>query len=196
MPQTVAIACSIFRPELEQLRSRGKVEFSIRYFDSTLHMVPPELAETLTGAVSEERGRGRRVLLVYGDCHPYMSDAAKDPEVGRVRGCNCCEILLGKESYRRLRREKVFFLLPEWILRWRETIAVLPGADAKTTIDIMRDEHAKLLFLDTGALPVPDAELRACSEYFGLPYEVLAVSLEHMLGEIEDALREVESREE
>ena len=191
----MAIACSIFRPELEQLRSRGEVEFPIRYFDSTLHMVPPELAETLTGAVSEERGRDRRVLLIYGDCHPYMNDAAKDPEVGRVRGCNCCEILLGKERYRRLRREKVFFLLPEWILRWRETIAVLPGADAKTTIDIMRDEYAKLLYLDTGALPVPDVELHECSEYFGLPYEVLAVSPEHLLGEIDEALQEVESRE-
>jgi len=55
-------------------------------------------------------------------------------------------------------------------------------------ISLMQEMHRKLVYLDTGLAPVPENALKECSEYFGLPNEVLQVSLGHLRSAIEEAL--------
>ena len=52
----------------------------------------------------------------------------------------------------------------------------------------MREMHSKLIYLDTGTRPVPMKDLEDCSQYCGLPWEVLQVSLEPLRKCIQDAL--------
>ena len=189
----VCIACSVFKPELTALHERGRIDFPIRYLDSCLHMSPVELYERMNALVENERSHNHRVLLIYGDCHPYMADLAASSDVVRVRGLNCGEILLGRGKYKPLLKENVFCLFPEWTLRWRDILTMLFDLNEEFTIEIMQDEHSKLVYLDTGVRPVPQEELKACSEYFGLPYEVFSVSLDHLLGVIQDAIRELKN---
>lgn len=190
-PHITCIACSIFRPELEALAGKGLLDLPITYVDSNLHMDPALLHTEMEALLQEEQEQGHRVVLIIGDCHPYVVDQAKSPNVARVTGTRCGDVLLGRERYRILLKEKAFILFSEWILRWRELLTRLLDLDEESTIEIMRDEHAKFVYVDSGTCPVPHEELRACSEHFGLPYEVERLSLEPFLGRVQEALRDL-----
>lgn len=184
---TVCIGCSIFKLELEALKASGRLGFPLYFRDSGLHMDPSKLESHLTPLVEGELDEGRRVILVYGDCHAHMADLDARPCVARTVGINCCEILLGREAYRKGRREGAFFVLAEWAIRWREVFQTLLGLDRNNMEGLMQDMHSKLVYLDTGLVPIPTEELEAFSEYCGLPWEAMEVSLEPLLDSIQAA---------
>ncbi len=180
----VCIACSIFKRELQALQEKGQLSFPVRYLDSMLHMKPEQLRDQLTALVDEELQQGRRVILIYGDCQSHMIDLAEKPGVVRTEGINCVEIFLGSQRYRQLRAEGVFFLLPEWAMRWKEIFQNELGLNEDNAKDIMTGMHKKLIYLDTGVFPVPEDHLRALSQYCGLPWSILRTSHEYLLHSI------------
>ncbi|MBF0525321.1 MAG: DUF1638 domain-containing protein [Deltaproteobacteria bacterium] len=185
------IACAIFRREIEALQSAGLLDFPFRYLSSMLHITPAGLEDQLQGLISAERRKGRPVLLVYGDCCAHMLDFEAGPGVARTSGINCCEIVLGREIYRRLRAEVAFFLMPEWALRWREIFEQELGLHGENARDFMTDMHAKMIYLDTGLMPVPQAVLAEMSDFAGLPCGVLPVTLEPLLANMRDACERI-----
>ncbi len=192
MSQITCIACSVFRPELTALQKREQLDLPIRYLDSNLHMVPTALHKRMTLLLKHELNQGHQVLLIYGDCHAHMVEIGASPNVARVQGANCCEMLLGRKQYKQLFNEKAFYLFPEWTLRWREILGTLLDFGEEATIELMQEMHSKLMYLDTGVLPVPEDELKICCEYFGLPCEVLPVSLKRFLTGIHEAISALE----
>ncbi len=174
----VGIACSVYQPELNALNERGEIDLPVRYLDSQLHMVPAQLREQLTKVIDKERAKGNRVLLLYGDCHVHMIDHSEDSAVRRIKGINCCSILLGKDRYRELVRGQTFFLFPEWVDRWRELMVNVPSTSSPATLDLVRDQVKHLVYLDTGIRPVPKDDLNACADHFGLAWEAVPVTLD------------------
>jgi len=182
------IACSVFREELNALQERGLLDLNIRFLDSGLHVKPAELRERMVPILESEREQGHEVLLAYGDCHPHMAELMERQGVARTCGFNCSEILLGREQYRKLIKEGAFFMFPEWTLRWWDIFSMLLELDLGSTAEVMRDMHSKLVYLDTGVVPVPKEKLKACADYCSLPFEVLHISLDNLLGGINEAL--------
>lgn len=177
----VILSCSIFRKELERLRDEGNLKLPIIYLDSLLHLKPEDLQTKMESAVNLALDEYQKVLLLYGDCHPYINDGYEADRVFRVKGINCCEILLGSEDFRRLRRESVFFLLEEWVYRWQEIFIDGLGLTERLAPMFMGSVHKTLVYLDTGSSPIPWEELRQMSLYFKLPMEVLPISDQMLL---------------
>lgn len=191
----VVITCGVFAAEVAALISVHWPNLLLHSFNSMLHMKPDHLGMRLATQIDEERQRGHRVLLVYGDCSATMLGLENQPDVARTRAHNCCELLLGWDEYRRLEHERVFFLLPEWARRWQHIFMHELGLSHQNARDLMQDMHSRLVYLDTGLVEVPEASLAACAEFTGLSYEVLAVSLEPLKTAIEEAiLRLAENR--
>ena len=190
--EIVCVACGIFEVELRALQQRGELPYPLRFLSSMLHMVPAELDKELAVAVDEELQVGRQVILVYGDCHASMFEMANRPNVARTEGINCCEVLLGSQDYRTLRAEGAFFLMNDWAIRWREASACELGLSEHNATDLMREMHSKLIYIDTGAVPVPRVELDAMSAYCGLEWETLTISLEPLRNSILDAARRLD----
>ncbi len=153
-----------------------------------MHMQPERLASSLQSVLDSDLKQGQRVVLIYGDCCARMTALEAQPGVVRTRGKNCCELLLGSEEYRRLSHEGAFFLIPEWACRWKEIFAQELGLNRANATSLMQELHHKLMYLDTGLTPVPEAALQECAEYCGLPYEVRPVSLELLHSAIKEAL--------
>jgi hypothetical protein len=193
--KSICIACSIFKSELEELTARGEVDFPVRYLDSMLHMDPAKLHRKLDSLLRGELKNGKRVILLYGNCHPHMMEQESLPRVCRVKGMNCPEILLGREAYRNLRREGAFILLPEWTMRWREIFETELGLEEKVAKDFMQDMHSKLLYLDSGNISVPAEHLMALSDYTGLSWEVIPIGPDHLLAAIREALMRMAENE-
>jgi hypothetical protein len=192
-PHRIAvICCGVFQTEVTALLRRDLPDVAIRVLNSMLHMNPEKLALRLDEIVADEVGQGHKVLLVYGDCCMRMTALAELPGVARVRGNNCCDLLLGNDEYRRLSHEGAFFLFPEWMHRWLHIFTAELGLNRDNATSLMGDMHTRLVYLDTGVVPVPEGDLVACSRYCGLPWEVLKVSLEPLSAAIRDALRVLE----
>ncbi len=189
--KVVFIACSIFKSELEEIKKKSALNISVRYVPSMLHMSPEGLNLRLKSLLQEELARSKKVVLLFGDCHPYMHEQESLPGVCRVEGMNCPEILLGHTRYSSMRMEGSFFLMAEWSKRWREVFKEGLGLKGKTAKDFMKDMHDKLVYLDTGLLPVPMRELEEMSDYSGLPYEIMSVSLEPLLAEIRRCMERI-----
>ncbi|HET9569867.1 MAG TPA: DUF1638 domain-containing protein [Bacteroidales bacterium] len=166
----IIIACSIFRKELEFLQSRRNMDVPIVYLDSMLHMQPVLLRKKLDETL--QAYRDFKIILLYGDCHARMLDYEKNPNILRSPGINCCEILLGSEKYRSLRKEGAFILLPEWINRWKEVFVDYMGfKNAQTAKSFMGEMHHKLVFVDTGLHDRESLPFDEISEFLGLPME-------------------------
>lgn len=189
----VVICCAVFQPEVQALLQHNWPDLAISFQNSMLHMKPDKLAIRLDTLIQEELRQGHKVLLVYGDCCMGMAALTERPGVVRVRGNNCCDLLLGRDEYRRLSHEGAFFLFPEWTHRWRHIFSVELGLNQDNATSLMGDMHRKLVYLDTGVIPVPTGELLECSRYCGLPWETLTVSLEPLRKAIQDALDKLET---
>lgn len=187
-PKGVMIGCSVLQAEVESLREVHWQDHKRIFLPSMMHMHPERLASSLESVLNAELKKGYGVVLIYGDCCPRMTELEALAGVVRTRGKNCCELLLGPEEYRRLSHEGAFFLIPEWVRRWKEIFTKELGLNRDNATSLMRDMHRKLMYLDTGLAPVPGKELRECAEYCGLPYEVLQVSLGHLHSAIEEAV--------
>ncbi|MBS1251658.1 MAG: hypothetical protein MAG451_00691 [Anaerolineales bacterium] len=81
--------------------------------------------------------------------------------------------------------------MPEWTVRWREIFRDDLGLTAEVARDFMDEMHTRLLYLDTGIMPVPEKHLQAVSAYTGLPWEVVTVESDHLLDAILSTLEEL-----
>jgi len=183
------IACSIFRKEIEALQASGQLDLEVEFLHSMLHMVPAKLEERLQGALEHLRTEDARqeVVIAYGDCCGHMDTFESAQATARTEGINCCEIILGRETYRRLRKEGAFFLMPEWALSWRQIFVGQLGLLGPCAKSFMQEMHSRLIYLDTGLVPVPHDTLQEASEFMGLPLEILPVSLDPLLASLHQA---------
>lgn len=166
--------------------------WTVRYLSSMLHMRPVELASNLATALGTQNHE-EPMVIIYGDCCMMMEQFEQIPGVARTKGANCCELILGKDLYTAMIRDGVFFLLPEWTHRWEEVFTRELGLSKENATDLMQDMHTRLVYLDTGVIPVPRNEIIRCSSFCGLPYEIMTVSCDHLKILIDNAVSRAES---
>jgi hypothetical protein len=187
-PTSILIGCSVLQAEIEAVVAQRWPGMQTRFLDSMLHMNPDRLEAALRDEMDGASGEAVRLLIAYGDCCAGMTLLEQRPRVARVPARNCCELLLGRDEYRRLSREGAFFLLPEWTHRWREVFEQRLGLSGPTAADFMRDLQSRLIYLDTGLAPVPGETLAECSRFCGLPVEVRTVTLDQLAGALSEAI--------
>ncbi len=167
----VIIACSIFKNELDQLSNEGRLLVPVIYLNSMLHMKPRELKVLLDAKIEEYKKF--KIILLFGDCHARMIDYEKNPNILRSPGINCCEIFLGTQEYKKIRKEGAFILLPEWVERWKEAFVDTMGfKTSKMAKPFMREMHSKIVYVDTGFTEQNKMLFDEISEFLGLPLEI------------------------
>ncbi|HOD39355.1 MAG TPA: DUF1638 domain-containing protein [Candidatus Wallbacteria bacterium] len=189
------IACSIFKKEIETLQKEDKIKIPAVYLDSMQHMFPERLNENLKKAVAEQTSHGRKSVLIYGECHAFMDAYIANPCAVRVGGMNCIEIFLGRDSYRALRNEGAFFLIPEWAVRWKDIFQKELGLNERNAKDFMKEMHTKIVYLDTGVSAANGKIISEISEYTGLAVEIKKISLDVFLKTLEDAVKRLNAYE-
>lgn len=179
------IACSIFKYELEKMDQMLDITIPISFYDSYLHLFPDELSNVLTEQVENRLKKDQKVLLICGDCHPFMKEMSERKNVNKLPGCNCVEILIGRELRRKLTREGAFFLLPEWTVRWKEIFKELLELPPEHIKSLLHEQHKKFIYLDTGVLSVPYKEIEECAAFFNLPYDIMKISIDFFINNLQ-----------
>lgn len=187
------ICCSVLHRELEAFALQQYPDAELVFLDSMLHMHPEKLRLTIDAALAARPNRD--CLLVYGDCHAHMQETSRRPCCVRTNAVNCGELLLGREPYRFFRKQGVFLFLPEWTERWKEVfINELGFSDQSLAREFMRESQRRLVYLDTGLIPVPKIALEEIADYFGMPVDVLAVSLNVLHQNVRLAVQHLQTR--
>ena len=187
------ICCGVLRREIMEILRQDHPEAEQIFLESMLHMHPEMLREAID-EVMTPRG-DRPCLLVYGDCHAHIQETGKQPNCAKTEAINCGDLLLGRELYRTYRNEKAFLFLPEWTERWREVFQTEMGfLDQELARDFMQENQSKLIYLDTGIVPVPRETLDEISEYFSMPIEVITVTLDHLRQKVRVAVQRLEEK--
>ncbi len=192
MKDVLAITCGIFQAEMAALAPRFP-RLQLIFADSMLHMRPDLLQERIDALLRQHSAD--KVLFIYGDCTPRIVELCRKPGFAKTAGINCCEILLGREEYRRLRKSGAFFFLPEWTLRWRDVFERELGfAGGRGVEDMLREVHSHFIYLDTGVLPMPGSVLDEISRELGLPMQQLSVGLPCLEQKISAALETLDAQ--
>lgn len=188
------ICCSVLRRELEAFASRQHPDAELVFLDSMLHMHPEKLRLIIDAALAARPDRD--CLLVYGDCHAHMHETVRRPHCARTSSVNCGELLLGRDTYRSFRNQKVFLFLPEWTERWREVfLKELGFSDRSLACEFMQESQRRLVYLDTGLIAVPEQTLKEIADHFGMPVDVLAVSLDELHQAVSLAMHHLQTRD-
>lgn len=100
---TCVVACAVFKPVVKYLQmTRRYPNLRLTYLPSNLHLNPQELKERLLEEVVAARGRGERVICLYGDCFPDIDGFCQQHGIIKVAGHYCYEMLLGTEQFKQL----------------------------------------------------------------------------------------------
>jgi hypothetical protein len=187
--KTALVACGVFAPEFQIMDGNLRDGFDAVFVDSMLHLEPGVLDERIGGVLD---GLGTEALILYGDCWAHALEMGSRKGRVRTQGINCCEIMLGSNRFRELRRAGAFFMMPEWIDRWEEIFKARLGfKDEKLAKEFMADTMKKIVYLDTGSRVPPLKTLAAISDYLGLPFEIEPTGTRHLEASLRAALSEL-----
>jgi hypothetical protein len=193
MKSLTVICCSVLRREIEEILSRDYPEAEMIFLSSMLHMHPEMLRKAIDGVLLTRPDRP--CLLVYGDCHAHIQETAELPLCTKTDAINCGDLLLGRDLYQTFRREKAFLFLPEWTKRWREVFQKELGfSDQSLAREFMQENQSRLIYIDSGLIPVPEKTLFEISEYFSMPMDIVSVSLDQLRETVLSAVKNLEAR--
>jgi hypothetical protein len=58
----------------------------------------------------------------------------------------------------------------------------------------MQESQRRLVCVDTGLIPVPEKTLQEISEFFGMPMEIVAISLDNLRRALQSAVQRLEEK--
>ena len=120
---TRIIACGVFKPAIEYLQlERRYPKLRLTYLPSKLHLKPQELKRWLLREITEAKKRNERIICLYGECFPDISDFCRQHGICKVPGAYCYEMLLGTERFKQIIDETAgtYFLEEDLIINFEE----------------------------------------------------------------------------
>ena len=117
------IACGVFKPAIEYLQlERRYPNLRLTYLPSKLHLKPQELKRWLLREITKAKKRNERIICLYGECFPDISDFFRQHGICKVPGAYCYEMLLGTERFKQLIDEiaGTYFLEEDLIINFEE----------------------------------------------------------------------------
>jgi len=172
----------------------NKTAFLVPFFlDPALHIYPERLAEELKATLDGLSGSFNYFIIIYGHCHPHISDILGNYPVERIKASNCVEMILGKEDYNNeLRKEPgTFFLTPGWCKIWRDMFIDWLKLNNKFE-KVLFKNYKRALFIDVGITAEKYlSEAKNFADHFSLQFEEKNTDLKHLKGLLETSLMEI-----
>lgn len=178
------ICCGILKNELSYIFKNNDVK--VTFIEAALHVDYEKMAESLTQA-AEAVGGNSNVFVIGNECHPKMDRLIADK--GKVvQARNCIEMLLGEKMAQFDAEARTFYLTPGLLENWKKVfIEGLKWDSVEARLKF--GYYERILFLDTGVVPIDDEKILEFFEFTQVPIEITQVSLEHLKTVLADTMR-------
>jgi hypothetical protein len=179
---TIFISCGIFHEELKHLAQEGLFGENIMFLDAALHVNFDKLKTQLEHALEQAKETGAELRVIYGHCHPDMTEILERYGAKRLAAGNCLEAMVGPEEVIRLNAEATsFFLSAGWVNNW-EKMFEMGREDFDFDFKSMFEHYKRIMVFDTGMIPLDEEKIRKFSAFTGLPVERKEITLDYFLG--------------
>jgi hypothetical protein len=176
------ISCGIFKEELRHLAAQGRFAGDVVFLDAALHVNFDKLRARLEQALREARESGAEPSVVYGHCHPDITEILERFGAKRLAAGNCLEAFVGAEEIERLNAEATsFFLSAGWVNNW-EKMFEMGRVDFDFDFKSMFESYRRIVVFDTGIIPLDEEKIQKFSAFTGLPVERKTMTLDYFLG--------------
>ncbi len=186
------IACGVFRPALEHLRLESRYpDIRLTYLLPVLHLRPIELSKSLKKEITAAKKNKERVICLYGECFPGISDYCLSCGTGKVPGACCWEMLLGRQRFQDLLEENpgTFFLEKELVLNFKDyCMEPLELYDREIREQYFQHYH-RLLYVRQPADPDLAPKAGELAQFLGLALEVEDADYSYLEKEISELLK-------
>ncbi|HEU65798.1 MAG TPA: DUF1638 domain-containing protein [Chloroflexi bacterium] len=180
---TRIIACTVFRPALDNLGLEGRYpDLRVTYLPSLLHLKPQELQNRLEKAIASAKKSNERIICLYGDCFPGINDFCWQHEVFKVPGHYCYDMLLGSERFQQLIEETAgtYFAEKEFLLNFEEyCVRPLELEDEEMRRDYF-GQYQRLLYVRQPSDPDLMQRAGEVADFLGLSLDVGDVDYSHL----------------
>jgi len=183
------IACQVFKPAVEYLGLENLPNVKLTYLPPNLHLKLRDLGKYLRREITAAKRRNERVICLYGDCFPGISNYCRRHGASRVAGPYCWEMFLGNERFNRLLEENpgTYFLEKELILNFEEyCIEPLELYDEEMRKHCFQ-HYQRLLYVRQPLDPDLSVKANEIAEFLGLTLEIQDSDYSHLqkrLGEL------------
>jgi len=178
----IFISCGIFQEELQHLAEKKLFDGRVMFLDAALHVNFDKLKVQLEQALAQAKETGAEVKVIYGHCHPDMTEILEHYGAKKFAAGNCLEAMVGPEEIRRLNTEAIsFFLSAGWVNNWEKMFA-MGREDFGFDFKSMFEHYKRIIVFDTGIIPLDEEKIQKFSAFTGLPVERLAITLDYFLG--------------
>jgi len=176
------ISCGIFREELRLLAREGRFAGEVVFLDAALHVNFDRLRARLESALERARRTGAEPRVLYGHCHPDITEILGRYGAKKLAAGNCLEAFVGPEEIMRLNAEATsFFLSAGWVNAW-ERMFEQGKADFDFDFTTMFEHYRRIVVFDTGVIPLNEEKILRFSTFTGLPVERRSITLDRFLG--------------
>ena len=185
---TVFVACSMLKAEIEKVMQDLNLENRILFFDAALHVDFDRLEKALVSRLEEVKQDEKPAVLVGTKCHTEMQDIVKRYQAKAVTGINCIELLLGEKMKELENEAKTFFVSFGWLKNWKKIFVEelkWDSVDAKVNFGY----YDRIICIDTGLNEIGDEDVLEFFEYTGVPLEMYQTDLENLKAEIRRLIR-------
>jgi len=148
--RTRILACGVFKPAIEHLRLANRYpNLRFTYLPPVLHITPQKLEQHLLRRITAAQRKDERIICLYGECIPDLSNVCQYQGVMKVPGHSCYEMLLGNERFEQFIDETAgtYFLEKDLIINFREYCIEPLELDDEEMRDCYFQHYRKLLYV-------------------------------------------------
>jgi len=148
--RTRILACGVFKPAIEHLRLANRYpNLRFTYLPPVLHITPQKLEQHLLRRITAAQRKDERIICLYGECIPDLSNVCQYQGVMKVPGHSCYEMLLGNERFEQFIDETAgtYFLEKDLILNFREYCIEPLELDDEEMRECYFKHYRKLLYV-------------------------------------------------
>ena len=181
--RTRIVACGVFKPAIEHLRLANRYpNLRFTYLPPVLHITPQKLEQHLLRRITAAQRKDERIICLYGECIPDLSNVCQYQGVMKVPGHSCYEMLLGNERFEQFIDETAgtYFLEKDLILNFREyCIEPLELDDEEMRVCYFQ-HYRKLLYVRQPTDPDLISQAHDLADFLELSLAVSDVDYSHL----------------
>jgi hypothetical protein len=181
------IACRVFKPALEYLELESRYPgIRLTYLPPVLHLKPQELGKYLRREIIAAERNNERIICLYGDCFPGISDYCRRHEAIRVPGSYCWEMFLGSARFQGLLEENAgtYFIEKELLLNFKDYCIEPLELYDKEIRDMFFQHYHRLLYVRQPTDPDLVPEATELAHFLDLALEVEDADYTHLEKEL------------
>jgi hypothetical protein len=181
--RTRIVACGVFKPAIEHLRLANRYpNLRFTYLPPVLHITPQKLEQHLLRRITAAQRKDERIICLYGECIPDLSNVCQYQGVMKVPGHSCYEMLLGNERFEQFIDETAgtYFLEKDLIINFREYCIEPLELDDEEMRDCYFQHYRKLLYVRQPTDPDLISQAHDLADFLELSLAVSDADYSHL----------------